>query len=85
MALCSSCRIKAQVGSVTPQPAPRPKKDIPKRPALGKLAFFCTNCRYRFKADASGDMPRCPYCGRSTKVTPVKETSADELLRNSVE
>jgi hypothetical protein len=82
MALCSSCRVRAQ--GATPPPAAQPKRVV-KKVASDKQPFFCTNCRYKFKSDPSYGMPKCPYCGRNTKVTPVKETSAEELLKNSIE
>jgi hypothetical protein len=81
-AVCASCRIKLQATdpSIKPKPAAAP---VRKQSSSSKQSYFCALCRYKFKADAGPGTPKCPYCGKTTKVTEVKETSADELLRDT--
>ncbi len=53
-----------------------PKEDIPmtektKSPEHGeKVMYRCERCNYKFKHDtAKVKVPRCPYCGKSDKVS----------------
>ena len=76
MALCQSCRGRTEGAA---QPQVTIKKEVKK--LATKQPYFCAQCRYKFKADAGYGTPKCPYCGKTNKVTEVKETSADELLK----
>ena len=49
---------------------------------LGKRAFTCTRCNYKFKYDimSEGNL-RCPYCGKSDYLSKYQAFSPDKLLK----
>lgn len=71
--LCSSCRSKNDVS----------KKTIKKEQSQ-KIPYFCSRCRYKFKFSHDGITNlKCPYCGRSDKITEDEASTADTLIKLS--
>ena len=51
-----------------------------------KKVYFCSRCKYNFKHDSKGTTNlRCPYCGRTDKVSEKKKIPAEKLLKESEE
>jgi protein-arginine kinase activator protein McsA len=77
MALCQSClktfnvqgtQIKKTLTSASHQPA----------------SYFCGRCNYKFKYNAAKDSTlRCPYCGRTDKISEEKSRSTSKLLEEA--
>ena len=60
-ALCSKCRNKTVESQI--------KQTVQK--TSDKIIYVCGRCGYRFKFDPFGvSQLRCPYCGRTDKLTP---------------
>lgn len=75
MAVCSQCRQKRIA-----QRQPGPIAKI-RRQAVEKKKYYCSLCKYVFRADPELQPVKCPYCGKPNHVAEQKTASAEELLR----
>jgi hypothetical protein len=52
--------------------------------ATAMQPYFCARCNYKFKFNASSRTSlRCPYCGKSDKITEEKARSTAQLLKEN--
>ncbi len=76
MALCTSCLKSFN------QAADKKKASSKILNMSGGASYFCARCRYKFTFNPQGNASlRCPYCGKSDKVTENKNLDADSLLK----
>ena len=74
ISLCNKCRGSSEKTTLF--------KPMPK----GKQPFFCQRCRYKFNHDPdSGRQLKCPYCGKPDQVVENTTSSADQLIKESLE
>src|SRR3989338_3796653 len=71
--ICKSCFAKIENAKITQRtPAVDPSK----------MPYYCARCKYKFRVNIQkGADIRCPYCGKTDKVSEMKEISSESLLR----